>query len=98
MVSIKQKSRLFSETEGTGGREEIGRQRSKCRTIKDCRGRLGALTDHAFAEVIIGTVVKFQLTVLSSPGTVAKMSNDEAEPGKTELDSMRSQEENWLEW
>lgn len=98
MVSIKQKSRLFSETEGTGGREEIGRQRSKCRTIEDCRGRLGALTDHGFAEVIIGTAVKFQLTELSSPGTVAKMSNDEVEPGKTELDPMRSQEENWLEW
>lgn len=42
-------------------------------------------------ESTIGTVVKFQLTGLSSPGTVAKMSNDKVEPGKTELDSMKSQ-------
>ena len=47
--------------------------------------------DHGFRESSTDTVVKFQLTGLSSPGTVAKMSNDEIEPGKTELDSMKSQ-------
>ena len=38
--------------------------------------------DHGFREFTIGTVVKFQLTGLSSPGTVAKMPNDKVDPGK----------------
>ena len=45
MVLIKQESRLFFETEGTGNREEVGRRRRKCGIIKDYRGCLGTPTD-----------------------------------------------------